>query len=140
MNAGRRRRWLAAAGLALATTTGGAEPASRPPAATGPWNVTVGRPAPVEGRAPEDPLRLHVYEGFNTLGPLYGHRNGEIGVDVTAAFVRCRDGALRVSQLDVGGWRFDLDGGCAGEGAAVDPPQRIRCDPTTWHCRSMPSP
>lgn len=131
----RRSLILPAATALLALTPLGAQ---TPPAPA---------PAPVPAEARID---VRVYEGFATLGPVYGARHTPLAVDVGAALVRCPDGNTAVRALDIGGWNYQLatpcnapagrghvrvDAGSARAGAPVPAGVAIiRCDPATWRC------
>jgi hypothetical protein len=131
--------------------------------ATTTWKAAVRAPQPDAAVLAQDSeLNIRVYEGFGTLGPVYGHRHPAYGIDVQARMETCRDGNTRISGLNIGGWNYQLSGSCedAEQGASVAvrgrrPDQTaapaepesdsstgrstvIRCDPATWNCRTLP--
>lgn len=131
--------------------------------ATTAWKASVGAPQPDAAvLARDSELNIRVYEGFGTLGPVYGHRHPASGIDVQARMRTCRDGNTRITGLNIGGWNYQLSGSCedvdqrasvAVRGSRPDqttaPADReteaalgqgtvIRCDPATWNCRTLP--
>ncbi|MCK6371882.1 MAG: hypothetical protein L6Q83_11280 [Gammaproteobacteria bacterium] len=102
---------------------------------------------------PQTTMNIRVYEGFNTLGPVFGSRDTPLAVDVGVALVTCPDGNTEVGALDIGGWNYQLGTACQAAGrrgairvnagsAQTAPAERgpaagvIRCDPATWRCAS----
>jgi hypothetical protein len=111
-------------------------------------------------QTPAANLRIRVYEGFGTLGPVYDHGGvPPYAVDVDVAMAVCPDGNTEISSLDIGGWQYRLGTTCQERGnravagsakvhadpkspvppaaaAAPEstPPHVIRCDPNTWNC------
>lgn len=118
--------------------------------ATTAWKASVGarqRDAGVSAR--DSALNIRVYEGFGTLGPVYGHRYPAYGIDVQARMESCHDGNTRISGLNIGGWDYQLSGSCADADQTAAPARPesdsitgtssvIRCDPATWNCRTLP--
>jgi len=143
-------------------STPGATVYSSAPATTA-WKAAVGAPQTDTAVLPQDSeLNIRVYEGFGTLGPVYGHRHPAYGIDVQARMETCRDGNTRISGLNIGGWNYQLSGSCEDadqhasvavrgsrpdQTAAPAEPESdsttgqgtvIRCDPATWNCRTLP--
>lgn len=137
---------LAADGLAAEDSA----PRSTPPAPqTGPPAKTG-----ADGK-PSSNLRIRVYEGFGTLGPIYDHGGvPPYAVDVGVAMKACPDGNTEISSLDIGGWTYQLGTACdeggtpASSGSVTvrstarapaagpqpSPPHVIRCNPNSWNC------
>lgn len=115
-------------------------------------------------QAPTSNMRIRVYEGFGTLGPLYDHGGvPPYAVDVGVAMTACPDGNTEISSLDIGGWQYELGTACQEHGtgtssgsvtvrtvpqlpaptAAAPPPPTtqshvMRCNPNTWNCAPTP--
>lgn len=152
--------------IALAADSTASKPGatvySSAPATTA-WKASVGAPQPdAAALAQDSELNIRVYEGFGTLGPVYGHRHPAYGIDVQARMETCREGNTRISGLNIGGWNYQLSGSCEDadqrasvavrgsrpdQTAAPDEPESvaatdegtvIRCDPATWNCRTLP--
>jgi hypothetical protein len=150
----------AAALLALAAL-GPARAADPPPAQATGWRAGTRPAAPAAPAAePAGQMRVRVYEGFGTLGPVYGARDTPLAVDVDLGLVTCPDGDTEIGTMDIGGMRYDVAGTCddvargavtvhgaATAGAApvaqagTAPAARgpIRCDPATWRCTGVQS-
>jgi hypothetical protein len=129
-------------------TTGGAPKTGTSPA------TTAARITPASG------MRIRVYEGFGTLGPLYDQGGvPPYAVDVGVAMTACPDGNTEISSLEIGGWQYELGTACqehrtgtssgsvavrtvahppapAGKAPAAPTtqPHVIRCNPNTWNC------
>lgn len=144
------------AAVGLHGAAGAADP---PPARTG-WNAGTRPPAAEPpAAAPAGQMQVRVYEGFGTLGPVYGAKDTPLAVDVGLGLVTCPDGDTEIGAMNIGGARYDVAGTCRGtergsvtvEGAtgatrpvaqagpAADAARGIiRCDPSTWRCASTP--
>jgi hypothetical protein len=130
------------------------ESAPAPPATI----IRTQQPAAVPA-SPAGQLQVRVFEGFGTLGPVYGARDTPLAVDVGIGLATCPDGNTEISAINIGGWRYDVAGTCNAvanrgairvEGATAEPlgaepapaatgnPGVIRCDPATWRCSRAP--
>lgn len=138
---------VAAAAGVMATFASGSVCAEEPPKTqpTSVWNAgTTPRPPAAEVTpAPPEQLDLTVYEGFNSFGPVYGHRGSDVAVDVSAELHSCPDGNRIVTALRIGGTRYALDNRCPdgsfisrSDDTADAAEQRapLRCDANTWNC------
>jgi hypothetical protein len=125
-----------------------------PPAAAAPRST----PGPATLVTPQSQINVRVYEGFTTLGPVFGSRDSPLAVDVGAVVADCPDGDKEIHTLDIGGWNYQLGSSCddttsrgtisvdtgavrTGPPAATPPddaPRLIRCDPATWSCATVP--
>lgn len=158
--------------IAFAAVTNAADPPERPETTTtkvsysngntaGPWRASVsGRKSEDSGFAPNGQVTLRVYEGFNTFGPVFGHRHPAQAIDVTAQMETCANGNTRIRALNIGGWLYQVSGDCGdyhrgsdvtvnwGSGTTLTTTERresaddsndkiIRCDPKTWNCRTV---
>lgn len=135
-----------------------------------PWQVTVAllwpvlawpqqppAAAPQTVTTPQSQIQVRVYEGFSTLGPVFGSRSTPLAVDVGVSLGDCPDGNTEVRALDIGGWNYQVASGCAtnstrgtirvdaGSARTAPPapraaaqPGTIRCDPATWRCAPAP--
>jgi hypothetical protein len=142
----------AVAGAADPPKAGGWNARTRPPAAA------VADPAPAP--APAGQMQVRVYEGFGTLGPVYGAKDAPLAVDVGLGLVTCPDGDTEIGAMNIGGLRYDVAGTCRGTergnvsvtgatgatrpvaqaGAATNGAGGvIRCDPGAWRCASAPA-
>lgn len=98
-----------------------AQTAPSPPPGTKILGAT-SRPTPPAPQ-PAGQMQLRVYEGFNTLGPIYdargsgssGRRNDDtqLGIDVAVGLVECADGNTRIDAMNIGGWRYDVAQACS---------------------------
>ena len=127
----------------------------------GSWRASItGKESDDYGFEENGAVSLRVYEGFNTFGPVFGHRRSARAIDVTAQMETCSDGNTRIRALNIGGWLYQVSGDCGdfhrgsdvtvnwGSGATfttVEPGSHddrsndkiIRCDPKTWNCRTV---
>ncbi len=109
-----------------------------------------------EPPTPGPSVQLRVYEGFATLGPVYGNRDTALAVDVTASLAHCGDGQLAIDAMTIGGWHYSVGNACGPASASntttAEPPPApapkrviagtrsaapgavIRCDASTWRC------
>lgn len=146
----------------LALLALGTAHAADPPAAGNGWRAGTKPAAPAEPLAqPAGQLQVRVYEGFGTLGPVYGAKDDARAVDVAVGLVTCPDGDTEIGAMNIGGMRYDVAGTCrdAGRGsvtvegaapsgaapvaAAGTAPAAggvIRCDPGAWRCTSSAPP
>jgi hypothetical protein len=145
---------LTAAALVCAT---GPARSQQPPASVPAAETAPARTAPAAAVTPESRIQVRVFEGFTTLGPVYGARDTPLAVDVGVALATCPDGNTEVQTLDIGGWNYQVPSGCdastsrgairvdAGSARSGTTPQRgaesphvMRCDPATWRCAPAP--
>ncbi len=124
------------------------------------WPQPPGPAAAQTATTPESRINVRVYEGFATLGPVFGSRDTPLAVDVGVSLATCPDGNTEVRALEIGGWNYQVAGSCAANatrgtirvnaGSARTAPQAppappatapaatIRCDPATWRCAPAP--
>lgn len=108
-------------------------------------------------------LTLTVYGGRGlhgkAFGPVRNRRGVALEMDVTAELESCEDGNTRVNALRIGTWRYKMDGSCddfrrgghitvslnngntvittqADHKKSQDDSAQIRCDHSTWTCRT----